>query len=177
VTGGDRRVLLVGMMGVGKTTVGRALARRHGWTYLDSDEEVQRRTGHTVPELFAAHGESGFRSHEAAALADAVSRPGPLVVSVAGGAVLEPANRELLKDGGLVVWLKASPTVITKRVGDGRTRPLLGADPGAAVERLLPVREPLYREVADAEIEVDGVPVEAICDRIDALLDAGGART
>jgi shikimate kinase len=167
-----QRVLLVGMMGAGKTTVGRELSRRHGWTYLDSDEEVQRRTGHTVPELFAAHGEAGFRAEETAALTTAVAMPPPLVVSVAGGAVLDPANRVLLRDAGLVVWLRASPEVITRRVGDGRTRPLLGDDPGAAVSRLLPVREPLYAEVADVIIDVDGVPVREVCDRIEAALAA-----
>jgi shikimate kinase len=166
----DARILLVGMMGAGKTTVARELSRRHGWAHLDSDDEVQRRTGQTIPEIFAARGEAGFRSDESAVLADVVATPPPVIVSVAGGAVLDPANRALLADAGLVVWLRASPEVITKRVGDGRTRPLLGDDPGAVVDRLLPVREPLYAEVADVVIDVDGVPVGAVCDRIEAAL-------
>jgi len=162
--------MLVGMMGTGKTTVGRALAGRNGWTYLDSDEEVQKRTGRTVPELFAAQGEAGFRVEESRALAQAVAAPPPLVVSVAGGAVLDPANRELLREAGIVVWLRASAEVLTVRVGDGRTRPLLGDDPGAVISRLLPVREPFYRELADVVIDVDDTAVEAVCERIESAL-------
>ncbi|HZD64637.1 MAG TPA: shikimate kinase, partial [Acidimicrobiales bacterium] len=86
-------VLLVGMMGSGKTTVGHLLAGRLGWPYRDSDQQVQEETGQTVPEIFASRGEAAFRAEEAAVLADAVQRQGPTVVGVAGGAVLDPVNR------------------------------------------------------------------------------------
>lgn len=165
------RVLLVGMMGAGKTTVGRALGQRFGWPYLDSDEEVRRRTGRTVPELFAERGEAAFRAEESAVLAEACSSTHPVVVSVAGGAVLDEGNRRVVAASGLVVWLRASLATLTARVGDGRTRPLLGDDPGAALARLYPVRAQLYEALADLVVDVDGVPVERVVDRVARALD------
>ena len=159
-------IVLVGMMGAGKTTVGRALAQRFGWPYLDSDEEVRRRTGKTVPEIFAEQGEAAFRAVESAALADACSSTHPVVVSVAGGAVLDPANRQLLRSAGLVVWLRASLATLAQRVGDGRTRPLLGDDPGASLARLYPERARLYEELAGVIVDVDDVPTERVVERV-----------
>jgi shikimate kinase len=172
------RILLVGMMGAGKTTVGRALAQRFGWPYLDSDEEVRRRTGRTVPEIFAQDGEPAFRAEEAAVLAVACSSTHPVVVSVAGGAVLDPANREVMKACGLVVWLRASLATLTQRVGDGRTRPLLGDDPGAALARLYPERARLYEELAEVVVDVDDVPTDRVVEQVARALrdrqSAGG---
>ena len=168
------RILLVGMMGAGKTTVGRALAQRYGWPYLDSDEEVRRRTGMTVPQLFAERGEAAFRAEESIVLAEACASPHPVVVSVAGGAVLDPANRALLKASGLVVWLRAALSTLASRVGDGRTRPLLGDDPAAALARLYPQRAPLYEEVASLVVDVDDVPTERVVDRVACAVEAGG---
>ena len=101
------RIILVGMMGAGKTTVGRMLAGRLGWAHLDSDAQVEAATGRTVPELFADHGEAAFRAEESRVLAEALSGPDPVVVSAAGGVVLSAANRELLVRSGVVVWLRA----------------------------------------------------------------------
>ncbi len=159
-------MVLVGMMGSGKSTVGRALARRLGWRHLDSDEQVELRTGRTVPEIFASHGEAAFRAEESAALAEACASTHPVVVSVAGGAVLDPANRALLVRSGLVVWLRASLATLTQRVGDGRTRPLLGDDPGGALARLYPERARLYEEMAAVVVDVDDVPSDRVVDRI-----------
>jgi shikimate kinase len=111
-----RRILLVGMMGAGKTTVGRLLADRLHRRYVDSDEEVEAATGHTVRELFEEGGERMFRPLESQALASAVAADDPVVVGVAGGAVLDPANRALMRRSGTVVWLRAKPETLARRV-------------------------------------------------------------
>ena len=160
------RILLVGMMGAGKTTVGRLLADRLGCPYLDSDEEVQAATGRTVPELFAEHGEVAFRAAESAALAEAVAVDGPVVVAVAGGAVLDPANRDLLARSGTVVWLRADPATLAGRVGDGDGRPLLDGDAAGALRRLDQVRAPLYRDLAQVTVDVDGLTAAQVADRV-----------
>jgi shikimate kinase len=149
------RILLVGMMGAGKTTAGRRVAGHLGWDYLDSDADVERETGWTVPELFARRGEQAFRDAEADSLRRACAGTAPVVVSVAGGAVLRPENRELLRSCGRVIWLRARPETLASRVGDGAGRPLLDDDPGAALIALDAVRRPLYAEVADETIDVD----------------------
>ncbi|HEY3844636.1 MAG TPA: shikimate kinase [Acidimicrobiales bacterium] len=160
------RILLVGMMGAGKTTVGELVAGKLGWDYLDSDTEVERATGLTVPELFARDGEPAFRDAESDALALACASPRPAVVSVAGGAVLRPANRALLTASGTVIWLRARVETLARRVGDGAGRPLLGDDPLAALTELSEVRRPLYAEVAAATIDVDGLSPEAVASRV-----------
>jgi shikimate kinase len=160
------RLLLVGMMGVGKTTVGRLLADRLGWDYLDSDAQVTRTTGRSVPEIFSEDGEIAFRAEETKALTTAVSGADPMVVSVAGGAVLSEANRALLARSGIVVWLRARPETLTQRVGDGAGRPLLGDDPGGALAALYEVRRPLYDSVAAVTVDVDDLSPEAVADRV-----------
>lgn len=154
------------MMGAGKSTVGRALARRLGWPYLDSDEQVERRTGRTVPDIFAEQGEAAFRAEERAALAEATTSLGPVVVSVAGGAVLDPENCRRLREGGTVVWLRAPVPTLAERVGDGSGRPLLGDDPRSALDRLYEERRPLYAQLADVVVDVQDVPPEQVVDEI-----------
>ncbi len=160
------RILLVGMMGAGKTTTGRLLAERLGWGYRDSDADVEASTGLSVPDLFARDGEAAFRAAEAAVLADACADAAPCVVSVAGGAVLSPENRRLITASGTVVWLRARPATLAGRVGDGAGRPLLGDDPADAMARLNDVRAPLYAEVADLVIDVDDLRPDDVVRRI-----------
>jgi shikimate kinase len=150
-----QRILLIGMMGAGKTTAGRLTAQALGWGYLDSDAEVEAATGLTVPELFARDGETVFRDAEARALQLACASTGEVVVSVAGGAVLRAENRELIKSCGIVVWLRARPETLAARVGSGAGRPLLDTDPATALRQLDDVRRPLYAELADLVIDVD----------------------
>jgi shikimate kinase len=168
------RILLVGMMGAGKTTTGHLVADRLGWGYRDSDADVEAATGLTVPELFARDGEAAFRQAEADVLADACADPAASVVSVAGGAVLRPDNRRLIAASGTVVWLRARPETLAARVGDGAGRPLLKDDPAGAMVRLSAVRSPLYAEVADLVIDVDELPTEEIARRILAAAGAPG---
>ena len=171
--GGDRagapHVLLIGMMGAGKTTVGRLVSARLGWRYVDSDDEVQTMTGHTVKELFESAGEAAFRLLESRALAMAVVGSDPTVVSVAGGAVMDPDNRTLLRRAGTVVWLRASPATLAARVQCAEERPhrpLLGSDPAAAIARLDAERRPLYDELADVVVDVDLLAPDEVADRV-----------
>jgi len=172
---GGVRIFLVGMMGAGKTTTGRLLAERLGWVFLDSDAEVENETGLTVRQLFARDGEAAFRRTESSALSRVCQHPEPAVISVGGGAVLRPENRALLRDSGRVIWLRARPTTLAARVGDGAGRPLLegGDDPGAALEAIDEDRRPLYAEVAHETIDVDDLTPEAVGERIAALTRPG----
>lgn len=171
------RILLIGMMGAGKTTVGRMLAERLGWSRLDSDAQVQARTGKTVPEIFSEQGEAAFRAEEARALAEALATAEPVVVSVAGGAVLDPANRELMSRSGRVVWLRARPGTLAGRLGDGEGRPLLEHDPAASLARLDEVRRPLYSALADLVVDVDDLAPAEVTGRILEWMSAPGARS
>lgn len=169
------RVLLVGMMGAGKTTVARLLAERLGWRYADSDDAVEARTGRTVRELFEAGGEPMFRPLETEVLTETLASPGPVVVAVAGGAVLDPSNRALLRRSGTVVWLRASPATLARRVArdvadPGGHRPLLEKDPDRTLTRLDAERRELYREVADVVVDVDDLGAEAVVERVVASL-------
>ena len=113
-------VLLVGMMGSGKSTVGRVVAERMRRPFRDSDTDVELRTGKSVPEIFAERGEPAFRGEERAALGAALACPVPSVVAVAGGAVLDPETRRRLRSAGVVVWLDVAPHALAERVGAGR---------------------------------------------------------
>jgi shikimate kinase len=159
------RILLVGMMGAGKTTVGRMLAGRLGCQYLDSDAEVEAATGRTVPEIFSSEGEAVFRAAERDALLLALGTE-RAVVSVAGGAVLDPDNRSLISKSGTVVWLRADPKTLASRVGAGFGRPLLGDDPPKALAELDAVRRPLYAQLANVAVDVDDLSPEQVVDAV-----------
>jgi shikimate kinase len=153
---GSRHVVLVGPMGVGKTTVGRRLAKELRRPFADADEQLELRVGRTIPDIVRDDGEEAFRRLESEVLADLLRRAHPLVVAAGGGVVTQSGNRVLLGRRAFVVWLRASPTFLAARV-DPRHRPLLtgDADPAAALERLITSRAPLYEEVADAAVDVE----------------------
>jgi shikimate kinase len=151
----DGHVVLVGLMGVGKSTVGPLLADALGRTFVDLDVEVERRSGSSVRQLVLDHGESEFRRREAEALADVLGESGPVVLATGGGAVLNPASRQLLRDVPVVIWLRASVDTLVDRVGvhGAAARPLLDDGPAQVLARLAGERDGLYREVADVEID------------------------
>ena len=168
------KVLLIGMMGAGKTTTGRLLAERLGWPYLDSDDEIERQTGRTVPEIWRQDGEPAFRAEESRVLAEACALDGSAVISVAGGAVLDLENRALIRGGGLTVWLRAEVNTLARRVGSGAGRPLLEGGPAAALSRLSAQRAPVYAELADLVFDVDRMsPAQVVAAIVDALVGAG----
>jgi shikimate kinase len=146
-------LIFVGMMGSGKTTMGRTLARHLGKVFVDSDEEIQKRTGVNIPHIFDVEGESGFRLRETTVLADLVKRDN-MVLATGGGVVLAEQNRALLKQSGIVVYLSASVHDLWHRTRHDRNRPLLQTgDPYGKLMELYQQRDPLYRQVADIVIQ------------------------
>lgn len=170
------RVVLIGMMGAGKSLTGRVVASRLGWPHLDSDEQVQQRTGNTVAQIFAERGEAAFRAEESQALEEAVTAGGPLVISVAGGAVLSADNRRLIREAGLVVWLRAELSTLARRVDGGDHRPLLAGDRLAQLTTLYAERRPHYQELADVVIDVDHLTPGEVADQVVAAFHAWRAR-
>ena len=149
----DRSILLVGMMGSGKSAVGRALADRLGWELVDSDHAVEQRAGATIPEIFRGQGEDHFRRLERGVL-EALPRE-RTVVALGGGAVASALNREILARKGIQVWLDAPPETLASRVGRGDERPLLGDHPGPErVERLAVLLHDRRDAYAEAQIRV-----------------------
>ncbi|MHB0920514.1 MAG: shikimate kinase [Thiomonas delicata] len=147
------RIFLIGLMGAGKTTVGRALAQRVGLRFLDSDHEIERREGCTIATLFAREGEQGFREIEARVIEELTERDG-IVLATGGGAVLRESNRKALHGRGVVVYLRASPDELAHRTRNDRSRPLLQtADPRTRLRELFRQRDPLYRETAHFTID------------------------
>ncbi|MFP4080476.1 MAG: shikimate kinase AroK [Ectothiorhodospira sp.] len=141
-------IVLVGPMGAGKSTVGRHLASCLHMPFVDSDRELESRTGVDIPTIFEYEGEEGFRQRESAVLEELCTRRG-IVLATGGGIVMRPENRERLKHSGLVVYLRTPVALQLKRTGRDRNRPLLQTeDPRARLEALLKVRDPLYREIA-----------------------------
>jgi len=167
-----RHLVLVGLMGAGKTTVGERCARRLDRPFVDTDEIVVATSGQTVAELFATEGEAGFRARERAALVDACAAPEPLVVACGGGAVLDAENRATMRAAGVVVWLRASPGQLADRVGDGAGRPLLAGAPSVeTLERLAALRAPAYEAAAHVVVDTDGLAPDAVAGRVLEELD------
>jgi len=164
---------LVGMMGAGKTTVGKALARRLKLRFIDSDHEIEARCGVKVPVIFEIEGEAGFRAREAQAIAE-LTRLDGIVLATGGGVVLADENRRVLAERGTVVYLRATPEHLYERVRQDRNRPLLAAgDPLARLRSLYAERDPLYRSIADLVVDTGRQSVQALARR---LLGELGAR-
>jgi shikimate kinase len=155
-------VYLVGMMGAGKSTVGRLLARRLKLRFVDSDHEIERRCGVKVPLIFDIEGESGFRARETQTLAELAGLEG-IVLATGGGTVLAEENRQRLAARGTVIYLRATPEDLYERVRQDRNRPLLATpDPLGRLRELYVHRDPLYREVADVVVDTGRQTVQSL---------------
>ncbi len=161
---GARAIVLVGMMGAGKSTVGRRLAARLRLPFLDADLEIEAaHAGMSIPEIFATHGEPYFRDGEVRVIARLLNS-GPVVLATGGGAVMREETRQRIRDHAVSIWLRADADVILRRVKRRSDRPLLQTgDPAAILGRLIEVRHPVYRQ-ADITIASRDVPHEKIVD-------------
>ncbi len=171
--GKQDNIFLVGLMGAGKTTVGRLLAKHYGCTFRDSDHEIEARTGVKIPVIFEIEGEAGFRRREEAAVADLTGLSG-VVLATGGGAVLSAANRDRLRQNGIVVYLRGTPEHLYERTRHDRNRPLLQTDdPQEKLRELYRLRDPLYCEVADIVVDTGRQSVtgmlRVLCGKLDAL--------
>jgi shikimate kinase len=166
---GTRSVVLVGMMGAGKSTIGRRLASRLRLPFLDADTEIEAAAGMSIPDIFESHGEPHFRDGEARVIARLLDN-GPVILATGGGAFLREETRNRIRDKAVSIWLKAEADIIMRRVKRRADRPLLKtADPAGTVERLIGEREPFYQH-ADLTIWSRDVPHEKIVDEcIEAL--------
>jgi shikimate kinase len=176
-----QRIILIGYRGSGKTTVGRILARELGWEFADADEHLEAAAGRSIAAIFAAEGEPGFRDRESATLAD-LCRRDRLVIATGGGAVLRPANRELLREAGFVAWLVTDPETSWARLsGDPTTadrRPNLTPAGGfAEVKALIAARTPLYRDLAHFSTETDAQSPDAVANAILSACKAGTSQS
>jgi len=167
-----RRVFLVGPMGAGKTTIGRQLARSLGLGFADSDAEIEARTGADIPWIFDVEGEARFRDREEAVIAEMTTWD-DTVLATGGGAVLRPANRQVLSERGFVIYLCTTLEEQLRRTRKDRNRPLLQTpDPEGTLRRLFAERDPLYREVADLVIDTDSSSPKTVAQRVLASLRA-----
>ncbi|EJN01218.1 bifunctional shikimate kinase/3-dehydroquinate synthase AroKB [Herbaspirillum sp. YR522] len=164
-------IFLVGLMGSGKTTIGRALAKKLNKRFIDSDHEIEARTGASIPVIFEIEGEESFRRREAEVIRELSAQP-DIVLATGGGAILHPDSRAHLKKGGTVIYLRASINQILQRTGRDKNRPLLQtADPRRKLEELSRQREPLYREVADFVVETNRPNVQFLVHTIISHLE------
>jgi shikimate kinase len=158
-------------MGAGKTTVGRALAKKLNRRFIDSDHEIEARTGASIPLIFEIEGEASFRQREAEVIHDLASQSG-IVLATGGGAILRPENRECLKTRGTVIYLRASVNSILQRTSHDKNRPLLQtADPRGRIEQMARDREPYYLEVAHFIVETGRPNVQSLVQTILNQLD------
>ncbi len=160
-------------MGAGKTTIGRLLAQKLKLEFIDSDQEIEARTGADIPWIFDVEGEAGFRDREQQVIAELTQRDG-ILLATGGGVVIRPQNRLALAGRGIVVYLYTSLEQQLERTGRDRRRPLLqGADPEETLRQLMAVRDPLYREIADHVVETNGLSARHVAQGLCAELLEG----
>ena len=163
-------LFLIGLMGAGKSTIGKQLARELGKEFLDSDSEIESRTGVTIDVIFDIEGEQGFRRRETGMLRELVEKRG-IVLATGGGAVLTAENQQLLKDNGWIIYLQAAAEHLAGRVRLDRRRPLLqSGDKLAKIRDLLAQREPIYRQLADTVVETNHRSVPSVVREISRII-------
>jgi len=172
----QERIVLIGMMGAGKSTVGAQLSELTGWPYIDNDEVVEHITGMPTRDLQRVKGVAAMRAAESAAAQEVLSRPPPLIAGVAAGIVLDPSVSAQVHAGAFVVFLRADIETLAARI-EGTTRPWLGDDPEATLRSLYAGREPLYEKIADRVIDVDHASPDEVATQILAAFYADQANT
>ncbi|MDD3528361.1 MAG: shikimate kinase [Gallionellaceae bacterium] len=167
-------LFLIGLMGAGKTTIGRMLARHKDMQFLDSDHEIEARCGVSIPTIFEIEGEEGFRRREVCMIDELTRRHG-IVLGTGGGAVLNPLNRERLKARGVVIYLRCQPQELYQRTRHDRNRPLLQTeDPLARLQALYEQRHPLYMQTADIVLDTGRQSVHCLVRKLEGVLDLSG---
>lgn len=167
---GLRSIVLIGMMGSGKSTIGTRLAARTSMRFVDADNEIERAAGMSIPDIFASRGEGEFRAGERRVIARLLGQ-GPQIVATGGGAFMSEETRERIAASGISVWLRADPDTLFKRVRKRANRPLLKTDdPEGTLRRLLSEREPIYA-LADLEVQSREEPHEIVVDAVLSALD------
>ena len=170
-TSASEHLALVGLMGSGKSSVGRVLADRLERILVDTDHQIESVTGRSISELFAVEGEAAFRRYELLSLRRALARTEPIVVATGGGVVTTAEARRALELESRTVWLRAEPAVLAERLDGDRSRPLLmGRDPVDALAELHRHRGPLYEQVADVVVDVDHLDVVQVADQVMTVL-------
>jgi shikimate kinase len=169
---GHRSIVLIGMMGVGKSSIGRRLGARLSIPFIDADAEIEKAAGMSIADIFARHGEAAFRSGESRVIARLLDS-GPQVLATGGGAIMNPETRALIKEKGISVWLSAELDLLMRRISKRKVeRPMLHtADPAATLRELLAEREPIYAQ-ADLTVQSREVPHDAVVAEIVGALTA-----
>ena len=174
----SKMIVLIGLMGSGKTTVGRALASRLNLVFRDSDEAVEKTAKTSVREIFENQGEEIFRKLESQALIDLCDARSSIVLAVAGGAIIAQSNRDLLqKNAQCIVWLDAPTPTLISRTGRGKHRPLLDGDPVGSLNKMRLDREPLYQQLATHHLVTQSLTIDEVVERVISLcsLETGTA--
>ena len=166
-----QNIIFVGPMGAGKTTIGRQIAKALDRDFYDSDKEIEKRTGATIPLIFELEKEEGFRVRESAMIKELLNRENNIVLATGGGAVLHEKNRKYMAKHGFVIYLCAPLEQLVRRTARDKNRPLLQTkNPKKTIEDLLMIRDPLYREVADLVFETDGFTVRQVVSKLQKLI-------
>ncbi|MCZ6804502.1 MAG: shikimate kinase AroK [Proteobacteria bacterium] len=167
----SNNIFLIGPMGVGKTTIGRQLAKKLSIRFYDSDHEIEQRTGADIPLIFEIEAEEGFRKRESQVIAELALLEN-IVLSTGGGAVVNPENRQVLLDNGLIIYLKSTPEKLFKRMAEDKRRPLLQSEDRLdKIKKILVEREPVYLAMANEIIDTDKINIKQIIQKILKLIE------